>query len=90
MENANQHCYLQKMDITTGAQQELGYPAARLNEKGCLPVWGWRCSNKRAFETPAVLGTAKSIKKQPNLAIRILSLLIKKSDRSQEKEKMGG
>ncbi len=51
-----------KWTINTGAQEDLGYPAARLNEKGCLPVWGWRCSNKRGFETPAVLGTAKSIR----------------------------
>jgi len=28
------------MDIDTRAQQGLGYPAARLSEKGCLPVWG--------------------------------------------------
>jgi len=28
------------MDITTGAQQELRYPAARLNENWCLQVWG--------------------------------------------------
>jgi hypothetical protein len=29
------------MDInTTGAQQDLRYPAARFNEEGCLQVWG--------------------------------------------------
>jgi hypothetical protein len=28
------------MDITTGAQQDSRYPAARFNEKGCLRVWG--------------------------------------------------
>jgi hypothetical protein len=28
------------MDINAGAQQDLGSPAARLNEKGSLPVWG--------------------------------------------------
>jgi hypothetical protein len=28
------------MDINTGAQQDLCYPAARFNEKGCLQVWG--------------------------------------------------
>jgi len=26
--------------ISTGAQQDLRYPAPRFNEKGCLPVWG--------------------------------------------------
>jgi hypothetical protein len=25
-----------KWNINTGAQQDLGYPAARFNEKGCL------------------------------------------------------
>jgi hypothetical protein len=33
------------MDINTGSQQDLHYPVARFNEKGCLEVWGWRCSN---------------------------------------------
>jgi hypothetical protein len=33
----NDHC---KIDIHTGAEQELCYPAARFNEKGCLEVWG--------------------------------------------------
>jgi hypothetical protein len=28
------------MDINTRAQQDLRYPAARRNEKGCLQVWG--------------------------------------------------
>ncbi len=28
------------MDINTGSQQDLRYPAARFNEKGCLQVWG--------------------------------------------------
>jgi hypothetical protein len=28
------------MDINTGAQEDLSYPAARFNEKGCLQVWG--------------------------------------------------
>ncbi len=28
------------MDINTGAQQYLLYPAARFNEKGCLQGWG--------------------------------------------------
>jgi hypothetical protein len=28
------------MDINTAAQQDLPYPAARFNEKGCLLVWG--------------------------------------------------
>jgi hypothetical protein len=28
------------MDINTGAQQDLRYPAARFNENGCLQVWG--------------------------------------------------
>jgi hypothetical protein len=28
------------MDSNTGAQQDLSYPAARFNEKGCLQVWG--------------------------------------------------
>ncbi len=28
------------MDINTGAQQDLRYPAARFNEQGCLQVWG--------------------------------------------------
>ncbi len=28
------------MDINTGAQQDLQYPAARFNVKGCLQVWG--------------------------------------------------
>jgi hypothetical protein len=28
------------MDINTGAQQDLRYPAPRFNEKGCLQVWG--------------------------------------------------
>jgi hypothetical protein len=28
------------MDSNTGAQQDLSYPAARFNEKGCLPVRG--------------------------------------------------
>jgi hypothetical protein len=61
-----------------------------LNEKGYLPVWGWRCSNKRAFESPAVLGTAKSIRnKQPNLAIRIVSLLIKSDREVRKKQKVG-
>jgi len=33
--------------INTAEQQELGYLAARrFNEKGCLSVWGWRCSSK--------------------------------------------
>jgi hypothetical protein len=25
-------------------EQESRYRAARFNEKGCLQVWGWRCS----------------------------------------------
>jgi len=29
---------------TGGDQQDLPYPAARFNEKGCLPVWVCRCS----------------------------------------------
>jgi len=29
---------------STREQQDLRYPAARFNEKGGLPVWGWRCS----------------------------------------------
>jgi hypothetical protein len=29
-----------KMDINTGAQQHVRYPAARFNENGCLQVWG--------------------------------------------------
>jgi hypothetical protein len=29
-----------KWTINTGEQQHLRYPAARFNEKGCLPVWG--------------------------------------------------
>jgi len=28
------------MDINTGAQQDLRYPAARFNEKGCLQARG--------------------------------------------------
>jgi hypothetical protein len=28
------------MDINTGEEHELGYPAGRFNEKGCLQVWG--------------------------------------------------
>jgi hypothetical protein len=28
------------MDINTGVQQDLRYPAARFSEKGCLQVWG--------------------------------------------------
>jgi hypothetical protein len=28
------------MDINTGAQQDIGYPGERFNEKGCLQVWG--------------------------------------------------
>jgi hypothetical protein len=28
------------MDSNTGAQQDLSYPAARFNEKGCLQGWG--------------------------------------------------
>jgi len=34
-----------KWTINTGEQQQqdLCYPAARSNEKGCLLVWGWRC-----------------------------------------------
>jgi len=28
------------MDINRGAQQDSRYRGARLNEKGCLPVWG--------------------------------------------------
>ncbi len=28
------------MDINTGAEQELRYPAARLNENACSQVWG--------------------------------------------------
>jgi hypothetical protein len=27
------------MNINTGAEQGLRYPAARLNEKACLQVW---------------------------------------------------
>jgi len=34
MTTANGHQY------NTGAQQDLGYPGARFNEKGCLQVWG--------------------------------------------------
>jgi len=26
--------------LTIGEQQDLRYPAARFNEKECLPVWG--------------------------------------------------
>jgi hypothetical protein len=33
------------MDINTGAQQDLRYSAARFNGKGCLEVYGWKCSN---------------------------------------------
>jgi hypothetical protein len=33
-----------KWTINTQEQQDLCYPAARFNEKGCLLVWGWRCS----------------------------------------------
>jgi len=33
-----------KWTLITGDQQDLAYPAARFNEKGCLPVWGGRCS----------------------------------------------
>jgi hypothetical protein len=34
-----------KWTFNTGEQQDLRFPAApRFNEKGCLPVWGWRCS----------------------------------------------
>jgi hypothetical protein len=29
-----------KWTISTGEQQDLHYPAARFNEKGCLLVWG--------------------------------------------------
>jgi hypothetical protein len=29
-----------KWTINPGEQQDLHYPAARFNEKGCLPVWG--------------------------------------------------
>jgi hypothetical protein len=32
-----------KMDINRRAQQDLRYPAARFNEKGCLQGVGWRC-----------------------------------------------
>jgi hypothetical protein len=28
------------MDINRGAHQDLRYPIARFNEKGCLLVWG--------------------------------------------------
>jgi len=30
--------------INRGSYQDLHYPVARFNEKGCLQVWGWRCS----------------------------------------------
>jgi hypothetical protein len=33
-----------KWTINTEEQQNLCYPSARFNEKGCLLVWGWRCS----------------------------------------------
>jgi len=33
-----------KWTISTGEQQDLRYPAAGFNEKGWLPVWGWRPS----------------------------------------------
>jgi hypothetical protein len=29
-----------KWTINTGEQEDFCYPAARFNEKGCLPVWG--------------------------------------------------
>jgi hypothetical protein len=29
-----------KWTINTPEQQDLHYPAARFNEKGCLPEWG--------------------------------------------------
>jgi hypothetical protein len=29
-----------KWTINTGEQQDFRYPAARFNEKWCLPVWG--------------------------------------------------
>jgi hypothetical protein len=29
-----------KWTINTTEQQDFSYPAARFNEKGCLPVWG--------------------------------------------------
>jgi hypothetical protein len=29
-----------KSTINPGEHQDLHYPAARFNEKGCLPVWG--------------------------------------------------
>jgi hypothetical protein len=32
-----------KWTVNTGEQQDLRYPAARFNEKGCWPVWEWRC-----------------------------------------------
>jgi hypothetical protein len=35
-----------KWTINTREQQNLRYSAVRFNEKGCLPVWGWRCSKK--------------------------------------------
>ncbi len=28
------------MEINTGVQHNLRYPAARFSETGCLPVWG--------------------------------------------------
>jgi hypothetical protein len=31
------------MDHPYREQQDLHYPAARLHEKGCWSVWGWRC-----------------------------------------------
>jgi hypothetical protein len=37
----NDHC---RMDISTGAQQELRYPAARFNDKGVFAGVQWRCS----------------------------------------------
>jgi hypothetical protein len=33
-----------KWTMNTGEQQELRYPAARFNEKGCFAGVGWRCA----------------------------------------------
>jgi hypothetical protein len=45
-----------KWTINTREQQDLHYPAARFNDKGCLPVWGWRCSKLLQLESKQMLG----------------------------------
>ncbi len=40
-----------KWTMNTEQPQELRYPAARFNEKGCLPVWAWRCSKYPTLKT---------------------------------------